>query len=364
MSASENTTLPSFSIVMPCYNVEKFVAQAIISTFKQKYDGHIQYVIVDDSSSDNTWEVIQQTVETEGKGLDVILIKHDKNQGVAAATDTAYQHAKGDWIIKADSDDVQLPTRCATYASLIKKYPKVGCIILSCQRMDEDETPLEHVPYCGCSYEDAKQETYLDSPEKRYLNMIKGSFEPTFYALGGTTAIKREIYEKWGTLMADARSDIRFSDDIVWAGRYILSAPVLGSKEFACMYRTRTSGNLEYRRKSSTFASFMCEELESTHNMNARAEGYGLCCLAADRALQNPSLTDWEPEQIRAHRSRNHGEEIYYAARANWWKWGWWQRLCWWRKNRKKLIAPHQAWCMRRLLPLRLVCILKTLRYH
>lgn len=354
-------SLPSFSIVMPCYNVEKFVEEALMSVFSQKYEGHIQYVIVDDGSTDNTWTIIQKTVKKAGANLDTKLLRHTKNKGVAAATDTCYQHATGDWIVKADSDDVQLETRCSDYARLIAKYPRVGVIILSCQRMMEDKTPLEHVPYCDCHYDTASEETYLHTPDERLRNITRQASAP-FYALGGTTAIHRSIYEKWGSLMADAQSDIRFSDDTVWGGRYILTAPIVGSRALACMYRTRTSGNLEYRSKGIRYSDFMGEELKATRNMKARAEGYALCCRAAQRALEHPELTDWTPEQIKTYLSQNRGEEIYFRARAEWWTWSWFKRLNWYRVHAHLLIPQHRTWCKLRLLPLRVVCLLKVAR--
>lgn len=347
---------------MPCYNVERFVEEALMSVFSQKYEGHIQYVIVDDGSTDNTWQVIQNTVKTAGSDLDVCLLQHEKNKGVAAATDTCYQHATGDWIVKADSDDVQLETRCADYAKIIAKYPQVGVIILSCQRMEEDKTPLEHVPYCDCSYDAAPDETYLQTPEQRLRNITRQGPIAQFYALGGTTAIHRSIYEKWGSLMADAQSDIRFSDDTVWGGRYILTAPIVGSRALACMYRTRTSGNLEYRSKGTRYSDFVGEELKATRNMKARAEGYALCCRAIHRVLEDPSLTDWTPEQLKAYLTQNDGEFVYFSARAEWWSWSWLKRLNWYRNHAHRLIPPHRAWCKLRLLPLWVVCMLKAAR--
>lgn len=359
---AEKKMLPSFSIVMPCYNVEQFVEEALLSVFAQKYDGRIQYIIVDDGSTDNTWEVIQNTVQKAGQGLDVCLIQHEKNKGVSAATDTCYRHATGDWIIKADSDDVQLETRCAECARLITKYPQVGCIILSCQRMEEDKTPRELVPYCSCLYDDAPDEIYLHTPEQRFSNIMRQGPTASIYSLGCTTAMKRTLYERWGDLMADAQSDIRFSDDTVWGGRYILTAPVVGSRALACMYRTRSSGNLEYRSRGLKYSDFVHEELNSSRNMKARAEGYALCCRAAQRAIEQPELTDWTPEQIKAFHNQNYGEQIYFAARAEWWSWNWFKRLQWYRAHAQQLLPPHRAWCKLRLLPLSIVCLLKSMR--
>ena len=68
---NHNIFLPSFSVAIPCYNVENYVTEAIKSVLQFQYDGDVQIVIVDDGSTDNTWACIQQIIQTEGKGKNI-----------------------------------------------------------------------------------------------------------------------------------------------------------------------------------------------------------------------------------------------------------------------------------------------------
>lgn len=357
-----DASLPSFSIVMPCYNVERFVEEALVSCFRQNYPGPVQYVIVDDCSTDATWQRIQETVAREGAGRDIITVRHDVNRGVCGATDTAYSLATGDWLVKADSDDVQLPGRLSHYADIISRHPDVGYIVLSCQRTTEDGSPLEHVPYCACLYDDAPDEVCLRTPKERCANALGTGNSPCFYALGGLTAIKSNLYRQWGKLLTGEETE-RFSDDTVWEVRCRVAAVMVGSRALACLYRSRTSGNLEYRRQGCSFGDMKKEELLSARNLRARATAYHQCLKAIRTAATTPGMSDWLPEQLDAYAARIDAEATYFFARAEWWQHGLFYRLRWYLRERRRLIPPHRRWCLRRvLMPLWLVCLLKALR--
>lgn len=352
--------LPSISVVMPCYNVEKFVRQAIKSVFAQQYEGDIQFVIVDDGSTDGTWEQIQDVVAKEGREKNVVLVRHDENKGVAAATDTAYSYATGDWIVKADSDDVQLSGRCAAYADIAQRHPNACAIILSCQRMTEDELLLEKVPYCATTYDKAEDECVLTTPEERFCSRMGQGNIVGFYDLGCTVAIKRELYLKWGGLTERGADGVRFSDDVVWGARYMMSGEVVGSKTMACLYRSRTSGNLEYRLQGTGYDAMRQMELCTEKGMGAKAEAYRQACNCCEMALHNPALSDWSDEMILQYSHKLKGFSKYFYARSQWWKWSWSKRVIWLIKNGSQLHALHRKWCFRRLVPLWLVCWVRS----
>ena len=361
MQSPQSANFPSFSVVMPCYNVAPFVGQAIRTVLDQQYDGDIQLVIVDDGSTDNTWETIQQIVTKEGAGKNILTIQHEQNKGVSVATDTGYQHATGEWIIKADSDDIQLPGRCAAYADIIKRHPDVCAIVLSCQRVTEDEKPLKKVPYCAKAYNDAKPEYILRTPEERFNSRMGIGQQPGFYDLGGTAAIRRDLYDKWGNLWPKNGAEYRFSDDVVWGMRYMLSGTVIGSKAIACLYRTRSSGNLEYRSQGLSYQNIKMEELLSAKSMMAKGEAYYQCRLACERALNTPGLSDWEPEQIHQYIDKLRRYELFFRRRSTWWHSSWFNRISWYIKHSKDLYPHHRGWCSCRLAPLWLTCFLRAM---
>ena len=343
-------TLPSFSIAIPCYNVEKFVEDAIKSVLRFQYNGEIQIIIVDDASTDSTWQRIQKTLKHEALGKNICLVRHEINKGVAAATDTAYQYATCEWLVKADADDIQMPGRLNAYAELIRKYPRACALVLACQRISEDGKPYEFIPFSSFGKE--VSEYYLYTPQQRYEGRLGIGHEPSFGDFGGTVAFKRELYLKWGNLVDDGCASTRFADDTVWGARYMLSGPVVGSNVVSCLYRTRSSGNLEYRCKGNSYKDLILQEVESVKSISYQAEANKrakLCCL---RAMHDSSLSDWQKDHILQCAHRYEQRQLYFSVRAEWWNWSWFKRVVWYILNRKKLLLVHQGWCFKRLIPL------------
>lgn len=90
---------PLVSVVIPAYNASRFIKDAIESVRCQTYN-NLEVIVVDDGSTDNTADVVLSIPEKR-----LTLLKQ-LNQGVSAARNNGWQHAKGDFIIFLDSDDV------------------------------------------------------------------------------------------------------------------------------------------------------------------------------------------------------------------------------------------------------------------
>ncbi|REG91523.1 glycosyltransferase family 2 protein [Algoriphagus antarcticus] len=91
------------SVIIPTYNSAEFISRAIDSVIDDSLVGEV--FIVDDASTDNTVEVINQYLPSSEK---LILLTQSKNQGACAARNIGLKHAKYDWIQFLDSDDVIL----------------------------------------------------------------------------------------------------------------------------------------------------------------------------------------------------------------------------------------------------------------
>ncbi len=95
------------SIITPAYNAEKFIGSTIESVLLQTYQNW-EMIIVDDCSTDNTVKVVEEYCNIDSR---IRIIKHSKNQGVAAARNTALSKAKGEYIAFLDSDDIWMPQK-------------------------------------------------------------------------------------------------------------------------------------------------------------------------------------------------------------------------------------------------------------
>lgn len=93
------------SIIVPMFNVGRYIEQCAVSLFEQDYD-NIEYIFVDDCSVDNTVELLRNVIVCYKNVVNrVKIILHDRNKGVSAARNTALSVAKGDYIYFVDGDD-------------------------------------------------------------------------------------------------------------------------------------------------------------------------------------------------------------------------------------------------------------------
>jgi len=90
-----------FSIIICCYNSEKFISQTLESIIKQKFKQY-EIVIIDDGSSDNTSYIIKNLIKDNSN---IKLIKQN-NQGLATSRNIAINNSSSDWIMIIDHDDI------------------------------------------------------------------------------------------------------------------------------------------------------------------------------------------------------------------------------------------------------------------
>ena len=94
------------SIVMPVYNAAKFLDYSIPSVLSQTYQ-NIELVVVDDASTDHSYEILQRYAEADHR---VKVFSIPFVEGPKPARDNAIMRAKGNWIISVDADDAIEPT--------------------------------------------------------------------------------------------------------------------------------------------------------------------------------------------------------------------------------------------------------------
>jgi glycosyltransferase involved in cell wall biosynthesis len=124
------------SIIIPAYNAQKTLEQCLIaleqSTFNLRYQGQMEVIVVDDGSTDETWDLL----ERQQRYLHLKLIQQDKH-GAAHARNTAVAFAEGDIIICCDADMI-LPPFCLE--ELMKRHHLLKHVLLIGFRGDIDES--------------------------------------------------------------------------------------------------------------------------------------------------------------------------------------------------------------------------------
>lgn len=93
------------SILVPIYNVEKYIERCAVSLFEQTYE-NIEYIFVNDCTPDNSIQVLEAVMERYPSRRECTrIINHDVNRGLAAARNTAVANCTGEFIMHVDSDD-------------------------------------------------------------------------------------------------------------------------------------------------------------------------------------------------------------------------------------------------------------------
>ena len=103
------------SIIMPSYNTGRFIKETIESVLAQSYPAW-ELIIVDDCSTDNTDDVVNQYLADER----IRYIKNDTNSGAAVSRNRALREAKGTWIAFLDSDDLWEPEKLQKQISFMR----------------------------------------------------------------------------------------------------------------------------------------------------------------------------------------------------------------------------------------------------
>lgn len=118
------------SILVPCYNVEKYIKQCLDSIIHQTYT-NLQIVLVDDGSSDNTLNILNEYASKDSR----IEVYHQENQGVAIARNVLLSKIKGDFFLFVDSDDwIELDM----VEFLVGKVKKTKADVITCGNVIND----------------------------------------------------------------------------------------------------------------------------------------------------------------------------------------------------------------------------------
>lgn len=106
---------PLLTVVIPVYNVEKYLKRCIESILIQEWK-HYDILLVDDGSTDNS----PQICDDYAKAYDFISVIHKKNGGLSAARNTGISHAEGEYVYFPDSDDWIEPDTFIALAEVVE----------------------------------------------------------------------------------------------------------------------------------------------------------------------------------------------------------------------------------------------------
>lgn len=167
------------SVIIPSYNRAAYIEAAINSALDQTY-GPVEVIVVDDGSTDGSYEKLQQWEE---RG-ELVLLTHPerRNRGQSASINLGIQQATGSYIAILDSDDMFAKEKLAEQVAFLEANPETGMVYGQGHAVDADGNFLFKVPG------DGHQE--LSDPNRLLLDC--------YMALPGGSLVRRSVFEKAG----------------------------------------------------------------------------------------------------------------------------------------------------------------------
>jgi glycosyltransferase involved in cell wall biosynthesis len=115
--------LPCVSVVMPVYNGEKYLAEALDSILQQTFNDY-ELIVIDDGSTDRSSAIIESYVKKDRR----VIVHRQDNCGLIMSLNQGCSLARGKYIARMDADDVSLPQRLEKQLDYLEQRPDIGLL--------------------------------------------------------------------------------------------------------------------------------------------------------------------------------------------------------------------------------------------
>jgi glycosyltransferase involved in cell wall biosynthesis len=182
--------MPKVSVLMPVFNGEEFIDQAIESILSQTFSD-FELLVIDDASSDKSAEIVLAYKDTR--------IRYERNPlnlGLSGARNRAIKSSNGEYLAWLDCDDISLPTRLEKQVLLLDNNPSVGLCGTWVQTLGLDK---EHIWEYPEQSEIVKSRMIFDDPIATSSAMVRRSCLPhdePYFDLDYPTAEDYELWER------------------------------------------------------------------------------------------------------------------------------------------------------------------------
>lgn len=126
-------TKPRISVVMPVYNTERYLKEAIDSILEQTYT-NFELIAINDGSKDGSAQIIDHYAKIDKR----VIAVHQENKGLVATLNRGIEMARGEFIARMDADDVSFPRRFEQQINVFDKNPDVVLVAGGFEIIDEE----------------------------------------------------------------------------------------------------------------------------------------------------------------------------------------------------------------------------------
>lgn len=216
------------SVLMPTYNVEEYVEEAVRSILNQTWT-NFELIIVDDCSTDKTFDILRGLANQDPR---IRIYRNKENSKICQTLNRAWSHAKGNYIARMDGDDISTSDRFQVLMDFLYEHKKCGLVGSGMITIDENGKELSRPSFL-------KSNKYI-----RYFNSYKSCITHIWIA-------RREVYEK-----LNGYREIPYAEDYDFVLRCIrLGYEVANADAYVYKVRIRngntgsTNGLAQYKAK-------------------------------------------------------------------------------------------------------------------
>lgn len=202
---------PIISVIMPVYNGEKYLREAIDSILNQSYY-KFEFIIINDGSTDQTLNILHSYDDPR------ILLINQNNQGVIASLNSGVSQSRGKYIARMDSDDISFPERLEKQFYFLENHPDYHIVGTTFLIIDEKGS-VQGINPVLLRDQDLRREILIET--------IFGH---------GTVMMKKEIVQKLGLYRRDV---IHVEDYDLWV-RFSKVGKVANLQEVLYLWRDHT----------------------------------------------------------------------------------------------------------------------------
>ena len=186
--------MPKVTVLMPVYNGEKYLREAIDSILSQTFTD-FELLIIDDGSSDKSFKIINSYQD-----LRIKIIQNPKNVGISASLNDGLSLAKGKYIARMDCDDISLSNRLQKQIDFLDEHPEVVVVGCYMEMIDFEGNKLNQQYEYPLSHEDIVNSMLILNPMGHPSVMFR---HIEVVQIGGYRSIKEwngvstEDYDLW-----------------------------------------------------------------------------------------------------------------------------------------------------------------------
>ena len=129
------------SVIIPTYNVERFIFDSINSILNQSHK-KLEIIVVDDGSWDKTFEILKKFQVADSR---LKIYRNDRNMGIVATLNYALSLAQGEYIVRMDGDDLCTGDRIERKLKYLLKNPKIDIVGCDVNSIDESGNLLNQI---------------------------------------------------------------------------------------------------------------------------------------------------------------------------------------------------------------------------